>query len=551
MVEEERKFQVATPLDMRRITKSLPSAYRLVSRGSVEMRATYFDTADLRLARAGVSLRYRTGDPDAPWTVKLPTEQTGVRHEIGRPAALRRPAATIPADLVALVTVFSRGAPLAPVVTIRTSRTRWDVCRRDDDVLAEIADDAVAVYEDRRVVGRFHEVEVERKNGKRKQVARIGKALADAGAVEGVFTAKHVRALQFLPTFAARATAPADLARAPAATRPSGGRTDGMAGVSMAEAVTWALRTDIARILDHDPLIRLRAPVGRDDTAVHRMRVGVRRLRSTMRLFGTIFATPDTDDPDGTDATDATGNYAAPTWRERLDGELRWLGDLLGAARDAEVTRVRLRNTASLDPVHQLDAAAVARIEAELAAQYEEAYANLGEALASERYLALVEMLHTVAAHVDFAAVARRPASVLMPRAVGRAWRRLAEGRHGIDGADSLDLAAADPQWHAVRIHAKRARYAAESAVGICGVSAQHLADALAAVTDVLGSHQDAVTAAEHWLAIAAADPDDHALAITAGRLIERENEAAMRARLAYPDAWRAASADRLRSWLR
>jgi inorganic triphosphatase YgiF len=40
----------------------------------LELRATYFDTEDLRLARAGASLRYR--DPEG-WTVKLPTVGEG------------------------------------------------------------------------------------------------------------------------------------------------------------------------------------------------------------------------------------------------------------------------------------------------------------------------------------------------------------------------------------------------------------------------------------------------------------------------------------------
>src|SRR5262245_34490080 len=38
--------------------------------------ATYYDAPDLRLIRAGVTLRHRTGEPGAPegrWTAKLPS----------------------------------------------------------------------------------------------------------------------------------------------------------------------------------------------------------------------------------------------------------------------------------------------------------------------------------------------------------------------------------------------------------------------------------------------------------------------------------------------
>ena len=59
-----------------------------LGRGTVEyvdQEAVYFDTPDLRLTRAGVSLRYRSDDG---WTVKLPEARTGatfVRRELQFP----------------------------------------------------------------------------------------------------------------------------------------------------------------------------------------------------------------------------------------------------------------------------------------------------------------------------------------------------------------------------------------------------------------------------------------------------------------------------------
>src|SRR3989454_12335216 len=39
----------------------------------LDLRATYYDTPDLRLARSGITLRHRTGEADrAGWTLKLP-----------------------------------------------------------------------------------------------------------------------------------------------------------------------------------------------------------------------------------------------------------------------------------------------------------------------------------------------------------------------------------------------------------------------------------------------------------------------------------------------
>ena len=39
---------------------------------SLDLRATYYDTPDLRLARYGITLRNRTGEAAPLWTLKLP-----------------------------------------------------------------------------------------------------------------------------------------------------------------------------------------------------------------------------------------------------------------------------------------------------------------------------------------------------------------------------------------------------------------------------------------------------------------------------------------------
>jgi len=113
--------------------------------------AVYYDTEDLRLIRAGVTLRRRTGGEDAGWHLKLPTA-AGTRDEIrlplaataakpaarkaartapgtaartaGKPAARPRgkAAGAVPEELAALVRARTRGAALAPVVHMRTSR---------------------------------------------------------------------------------------------------------------------------------------------------------------------------------------------------------------------------------------------------------------------------------------------------------------------------------------------------------------------------------------------------------------------------------------------
>jgi hypothetical protein len=94
----------------------------LVPLPELTLRATYFDTRDLRLARHGAELRHRTGEEDGPpWTLKLavaPSGSASERTEIHFPDLTREP----PAAARALVTALARSEPLTAVATLRTRR---------------------------------------------------------------------------------------------------------------------------------------------------------------------------------------------------------------------------------------------------------------------------------------------------------------------------------------------------------------------------------------------------------------------------------------------
>jgi CHAD domain-containing protein len=259
------------------------------------------------------------------------------------------------------------------------------------------------------------------------------------------------------------------------------------------------------------------------------MRVGCRRLRSDLRTFGAVLDR---------------------AWVSGLRRELGWLADALGSARDAEVLRSRLRRTAEVDPLVQLDDASIARIDADLAVRQEDALAALDKVMCEARYHQLLEALLDAAVAPSLTEAAQELAEVRLPELVRRPWREFAFGGNGVPGAEQLDAGAADEQWHAARINGKRARYAVDAVAGVLGGEAAVLATSLAAVQDLLGEHQDAAVAADTWLAIANADPDDHALAVTAGRLYERERAAVRAARAGFPAAWRKASRRRLTQWL-
>src|SRR5450759_4931894 len=83
------------------------------------LEAEYYDTADLRLIRAGVTLRRRRGGTDSGWHLKLPLDADS-RREIRVP--LGRTGRRVPAELAVLVRAYARGAALRPVALLTTTR---------------------------------------------------------------------------------------------------------------------------------------------------------------------------------------------------------------------------------------------------------------------------------------------------------------------------------------------------------------------------------------------------------------------------------------------
>jgi inorganic triphosphatase YgiF len=102
--------------------------------------ANYFDTSDLRLAAAPVTLRRRTGGPDEGWHLKLPVG-AGTRRELQAP--LGDDPMAVPPQLAGLVSTWVGDHPLQVVAVLETRRTVRNLIAADGTVLAEVADDLV------------------------------------------------------------------------------------------------------------------------------------------------------------------------------------------------------------------------------------------------------------------------------------------------------------------------------------------------------------------------------------------------------------------------
>jgi CYTH domain len=104
------------------------------------LSATYFDTADGRLAAGKITLRRRTGGTDEGWHLKLPAG-SGARREVHAPLGTAE--RLVPEVLAARVAEVTCGQPLSPIATLDTERTVVTLHGDDGRVVAEVADDLV------------------------------------------------------------------------------------------------------------------------------------------------------------------------------------------------------------------------------------------------------------------------------------------------------------------------------------------------------------------------------------------------------------------------
>lgn len=277
-----------------------------------------------------------------------------------------------------------------------------------------------------------------------------------------------------------------------------------------------ALDASVQRLLVADPVVR----AGTDPEGVHQARVATRRLRSDLRTFGPLLD---------------------EEWATPLSEGLRWLGGELGVAREAEVLLGHLRVKAdAAGPEVARDAHALLAAAVD---EHDAAQLRVLAALRTSRYLDLVDRLVQGAMTPRLRPSAASATGRDLVRLVRRPWKLLARA-HAALGDDPQDAAL-----HALRIRAKRARYAVEAVAGaVGGDEPRTFAAALTNLQDVLGAHQDAVVATtwvqEH------SDGADPTEAYAAGVLAGLLRADAQTARDALPDAWHRASRRRLRGFL-
>lgn len=475
-VEREDKFEVTNLYRLPELAELAPAGGR-VDVADFHIQNTYFDTASSHLARFGVTLRRREGGADAGWHLKVPAHDG--RNEITDGTE----SPTMPDDIARLVVGLQAGEELTPVAQVTVDRTVHQLVGDDGAVLVEVADDRVnsVTMGGSARISAWREIEVEEKSkGSGRLRKQVGRRLLAAGAVRSDFGSKLQRTLGFPPH---------------ARTAPDLATVGGLAWAYVAAQCAEMVRCDIG--------LRLHEP------RVHKYRVAIRRLRSTVKVFTGLFE---------------------PEASAGLDAELVWFAGLLGEVRDRDILLARLAGQVAELPAEVVLGSVAAHLETTLLLERSEHQSRVVEAMAGERYQGLVKQVLRWQTRPPLTKRAGRPAAEA-DRYLRRAEKKVNRHLAHVGG----DVAA----LHAARKAAKRYRYAAELTAQTGGKKAARIVKNTKQLQTLLGEHQDSVISAaflRQMGAEAAAGGEQNGF--TYGFLMAREWERADRIRAQAAKRW-------------
>ena len=353
--------------------------------------------------------------------------------------------------------------------------------------VADVTHDAVSVLEGRRTTDRFGEVEIELVSGDAGVLEHLGRELRDHGAERHDGRPKIAQVLS-------------------AASPPAQPPPDASAHAHVQSMLEAQYRSMVA----HDPGVRL----GGDPEDLHQLRVATRRLRAILR---------------------AARGVIDPAWADGLRTDVAWLGAQLGPVRDSDVLHENL--AAERDELDEPERKGLDVLLRILGREATAARELLADAMSSDRYFTLLDT-------VELAVAAPRFTGDDTPLdAIAKSeYRKLRRA------VRALDKVPSDEELHAVRIKGKRARYAAELAEASAGEEATRFINRAKKLQDVIGEHQDAVVAEEELRRVTGLTRSQ-AAALTAGRLIERQEATKRQMRRAFPKAWSRLDEAGKRAW--
>ncbi|QRJ58531.1 CYTH and CHAD domain-containing protein [Corynebacterium macginleyi] len=525
-LEVEAKFAVAESTQLPELTR-LESVDHIAETRHHALSAIYYDTEDLRLTHAKITLRRRTGGNDDGWHIKIPSEsgRTEIHAELGEPVDGKY---EVPQELVQQVRSVVRHNELNPIAQVDNNRTEILLADEQNNPVAEFCDDHVTAFSflpgGQQQSWREWEMEL-------------------AGELPGTEEGSHFirRATSLLIGAGARvSSSPSKLTTALGdsysnAPLPPALITPDVEKDSPAAAVIAALQANRDTLIDYDPRVR------RDEwDSVHQMRVATRELRSHLQTFHGIVVGPQI---------------------EKIEADLKELANILGVARDAEVVEERWLELLESEDSDTLDAATREHISCDMGTAYRRAHRRIIAALNSEEYLELLESLDRLLAnpptagsqsaedtdgtddcvgvdptgaavdnptedgaetnavpeesHAETASKKYSPntddtqtedVDVVMARHLEKAYNKLVK-RHkkAVDNWNNAELSLHEREnyFHDMRKAAKKLRYAAEAAGSATKLKTKRLYKSCKKMQSVLGDFQDSVTSRDKLLELA------------------------------------------------
>lgn len=498
LVETARKYDVQPDAVLPGLD-DLPGVAAVAAADVCDTEATYFDTVDLDLTRAGISVQRWAGGDGAGWHLKLAAvgSWTEMRAPVGPSST------TIPKRLRTTVLARTRGRTLSAVATVRTHRISHRLLDSQGRVLAEVSDRRVTASATRAAAAKsWREWEVALFDGDRQVLEETAQRLRGKGAEPA----------RWPSTLAHTLHGQLDAVSTAALPRPErkGAERNGPAMV----VVQARLIAQIDRLCTLDPLVRVDAP-----DALHDIRVAIRRLRAALATYRPLLDRQVT---------------------EPLRSELKWLAGELSPARDAEVMHARLRTMLAAESPVVLRGGATSYIERELRREHRRARSRALRTLESARYLTLLERLDVLAETPPWTGRAEAAVDDVLLARVRHDWERL-EGRVAT-ARRADDVSERAHLLHEARKAAKRARYAVEPLVPVFGKRARRLLRAAKRLQSVLGEHHDSVISREWLRQLADSASAQGTSTFTLGLLYAREEAMADANEADFTAAWRKAS---------
>jgi len=461
-------------------------------------RAVYFDTPDLALARAELTLCVRRVGRMAVQTMsRLRAARAAEPAPVDTVLASDAPdLARIPdPELRARVAECVAGRPLMPAFEV------------------EIARETRVLREDGNEIGFALEAgEVRTARGAVPVCTLALTAHVGDPGYPAQFALELLEALPLRPAAARPAERACGLLLGDDARPRKAGTVDVAPDATLEDLLVAVISGCLRQIGDNEAA----AALGVDPEGVHQLRVGVRRLRSALSFFGPVL--PDRQ-------------------RIALRESMLWLGRALGPARDLDVFASEwlapARSARAGDPV-------LARFDDEVRMQRAAQYEQVREALRSDRYPRLLLEVRRWLARSAWREqpLSATSASLFLPARDYAALRL--ERRHRKARKLARRIATATPELrHQLRIQLKKLRYAAEFTQGLFPEKkARRYARRLAALQDALGVANDAVVAERVAGELASLLGAGHDLLRAAGFLAGWAAHAGDREIAALPKLW-------------